>query len=136
MTDELKKIFFSPQISNVFIELNWIINIDTKKKFYSYFVGDIADYYLNVQHNNGKIYLKFALDIEIPKNKLNELLLLIIIANQNSKEGFFVFDFNVMKIKYKEKESMFGKMAENINDIFKMILLCKKMEIAKIYCNT
>ena len=50
MTDELKKIIFSPQISNVFRELNWIINIDTKKNFYSYFIGEIADYYLEVDN--------------------------------------------------------------------------------------
>ena len=100
MTDELKKIIFSPQISKVFIEHDWVINTDPKSKFHSYFVGDIADYYLNVHHDNGKIYLQFTLDIEIPKNKINELLILINIANQNLKEGFFVFDFNVMKIKY------------------------------------
>ena len=67
MTDELKKIIFSPQISKVFSEHNWVINTDSKSKFHSYFVGDIADYYLNVHHDNGKIYLQFTLDIEIPK---------------------------------------------------------------------
>ena len=100
MTDELKKIIFSPQISKVFCEHNWVINTDSKGKFHSYFVGDIADYYLNVYHDNDKIYLKFTLDLEIPNNKINELLILINIANQNSKEGFFVFDFKFCKIKY------------------------------------
>ena len=100
MTDELKKIILSPRISKVFSEHNWVIDIESKSKFHSYFIGDIADYYLNVQQDNGKIYLHFALDIEIPKNKLNELLILINIANQNSKEGFFVFDFKLCKIKY------------------------------------
>ena len=84
MTDELKKIIFSPQISKIFSEHNWVINTDSKSKFHSYFVGDIADYYLNVQHDNGKIYFQFTLDIEIPDNKFNELLILINIANQNS----------------------------------------------------
>ena len=100
MTDELKKIIFSPQILNVFSEHNWIINTDTKNKFHSYFIGEIADYYLNIYNDKDKIYFQFTLDIEIPKNKINELLVLINIANQNLKEGFFVFDFNVMKIKY------------------------------------
>ena len=100
MTDELKKIIFSPRISKVFSEHNWVINTDSKSEFHSYFVGDIADYYLNVQHDNDKIYLQFTLDIEIPKNKLNELLILINIANQNSKEGFFVFDFKLCKINF------------------------------------
>ena len=70
MTDELKKIIFSPQISKVFSEHNWIINTDSKSKFHSYFVGDIADYYLNVYNDNDKIYFQFTLDIEIPNNKI------------------------------------------------------------------
>ena len=100
MTDELKKIIFSPKISNVFRELNWLINIDTKQKFHSYFIGEIADYYLNVNNDKDKIYLQFTLDIEIPNNIINELLLLINIANQNSKEGFLVFDFKSFEIRY------------------------------------
>ena len=100
MTDELKKINFSQQISKVFYEHNWVVNTDSKSKFHSYFVGDIADYYLNVYHGNGKLYLEFTLDLGIPNDKINELLILINIANQNSKEGFFVFDFKFCKIKY------------------------------------
>ena len=100
MKDELTKVIFSPQISKVFCEHNWVINRDSKGKFHSYFVGDIADYYLNVYQDNDKIYLQFTLDLEIPNNKINELLMLINIANQNSKEGFFVFDFKFFKIKY------------------------------------
>ena len=100
MTDELKKIIFSPQISNVFRELNWIINIDTKEKFHSYFIGEIANYYLKVNNDKDKIYLQFTLDIEIPKNIINELMILINIANQNSKEGFLFFDLKSCKIKY------------------------------------
>ena len=100
MTDELKKIIFSPKILNVFSEHNWIINIDSKNKFHSYFVAEIADYYLNIYNYKDKIYFQFTLDIEIPNSKTNELLMLINIANQNSKEGFFVFDFKFWKIKY------------------------------------
>ena len=47
-----------------------------------------------------KIYFQFTLDIEIPNTITNELLMLINIANQNSKEGFFVFDIKFWKIKY------------------------------------
>ena len=100
MTDELKKIIFSPQISNVFIKNNWIMNIDSKRTFHSCFVGEIADYYLDIYNDKDKIYFQFTLDIEIPNCKNNELLMLINIANQNSKEGFFVFDFKFFKIKY------------------------------------
>ena len=100
MKDELTKIIFSPQISKVFSEHNWVINTDSKSKFHSYFVGDIADYYLNINNDKDKINLQFTLDIEIPKNIINELLILINIANQNSKEGFFVFDLKSCKIRY------------------------------------
>ena len=100
MTDELKNVIFSPQMSNVFSEYNWIVNIDSKKKFHSYFVGEIADYYLKIYNDRDNIYFQFTLDIEIPNSIINELLLLINIANQNSKEGFFVFDFKFWKIKY------------------------------------
>ena len=67
MTDELKKIIFSPQITNVFNEHNWIINTGSRNKFYSYFVGEIADYYLNIYNDKNKIYFQFTLDLEIPK---------------------------------------------------------------------
>ena len=123
MTDELKKIIFSPQILNVFRELNWIINKDTKKKFHSYFIGEIANYYLNVNNDKDKIYLQFTLDIEIPKNIMNELLILINIANQNSKEGFFVFDFKLCKINFNLISPYSIKTEENsLDDFFKINL--------------
>ena len=114
---------FSPQISKIFSEHNWVINRDSKNKFHSYFVGDIANYYLNVQHDNGKLYFQFALDIDIPKNKLNELLILINIANQNSKEGFFVFDFKVWKINFNLISPYYIKTEESSFDDFLKIKL-------------
>ena len=100
MTDELKKIIFSPQILNVFHKHDWKTNINSKGDYHSYFFGEITDYYLNIFNDKDKICFQFTLDIEIPESKLNELFILINFANQNLKEGFFVFDFNVMKIKY------------------------------------
>ena len=123
MTDELKKIIFSPQISKIFSEHNWVINTDSKNEFHSYFVGDIADYYLNVYHDNGKIYFQFTLDIEIPNNKINELLILINIANQNSKEGFFVFDFKFWKINFNLISHYYIKIEESSLDEFLKIKL-------------
>ena len=123
MTDELKKIIFSPQISKVFIENDWVINTDPKSKFHSYFVGDIANYYLNVHYENGKIYFQFTLDIEIPNNKINELLILINIANQNLKEGFFIFDFKLCKIKYNLISLYSIKTKESSLDVFLKIKL-------------
>ena len=100
MTDELKKIIFSPQILNVFHKHDWKININSKSDYHSYFFGEITDYYLNIFDDKDKICFQFTLDVEIPESKLNKLFILINFANQNLKEGFFVFDFNVMKIKY------------------------------------
>ena len=100
MTDELKKIIFSPQILNVFHKHDWKININSKSNYHSYFFGEITDYYLNIFDDKDKICFQFTLDVEIPESKLNELFILINFANQNLKEGFFVFDFKFWKIKY------------------------------------
>ena len=100
MTDELKKIIFSPQILNVFHKHNWKININSKSDYHSYFFGEITNYYLNIFDDKDKICFQFTLDVEIPESKLNELFILINFANQNLKEGFFVFDFKFWKIKY------------------------------------
>ena len=51
MTEELKKIIFSPKISNIFKNYNWVINEDTSNKYHSYFVGEIVDYYLDIFNN-------------------------------------------------------------------------------------
>ena len=123
MTDEIKKIIFSPQILKVFSEHNWIINTGSQSKFHSYYVGDIADYYLNIHHDSGKIYLKFTLDIEISNNKISELLTLINIANQNSKEGFFVFDFKFWKINFNLISPYYIKTAESSLDDYLKIKL-------------
>ncbi len=100
MTKELKKIITSPQILNIFYKNDWILNNNPKNNYNYYFAGEIADYYLNIFYNNDEIYFQFTLNLEIPNKKLYELLILINVANQNSKEGFFVFDFKVNKIKY------------------------------------
>ena len=100
-----------------------MINTDTKSKFHSYFVGDIADYYLNVYHGDGKIYLQFTLDLGIPNDKINELLILINIANQNSKEGFFVFDFKFWKINFNLNSPYYIKIEESSLDDFLKIKL-------------
>ena len=123
MTDELKKIIFSRRISNVFNLHNWIINIDSKKMFHSYFVDEIADYYLNIYSDKDKIYFQFTLDIEIPENITNDLLMLINIANQNSKEGFFVLDITFWKIKYNLISPYYLRIEENcLHDFLKIKL--------------
>ena len=100
MTEELKKIFFSPKILNIFYKQDWLLNKDKRNKYHSYFVGEIADYYLDIFNNKDKIYFQFTLNIDITNSKLHELLILINVANQNSGDGFFVYDLEFKKIKY------------------------------------
>ena len=120
MTEELKKIIFSPQIINVFNEHNWIINTSPKNKFYYCYIGEIADYYLNIHYDENKIYFQFTLDLVIPNNITNELLILINIANQNSKDGFFIFDFKFCKIKYNLIPPFSLRLEEkSLHDFFK-----------------
>ena len=101
MTNEFKNILYSSQISNMLQKFNWEINLDPKKNYHSYYFGEIADYYLNITSNDNKICFEFTLDIEIPKIILDDILKYINFVNQKSEEGFFVFDLNVKKIKYK-----------------------------------
>lgn len=100
MTEDLKKIIFSPKTSNIFNEHDWIINNDPKKKYNFSFVGDLANYYMNIFNYNDKVHFRFTLDLDISNIELDHLLILINVANQNADEGFFVFDFKVRKIKY------------------------------------
>ena len=100
MTEELKKLFYSPQILNIFYKNDWIVNKNDKYNYHSYFAGEIADYYLKIFNHKDKIYFQFTFNLDIPISKLKELLILINVANQNSDEGFFVFDFKVNKIIY------------------------------------
>ena len=123
MTDELKKIIFSPQILNVFHKHDWKININSKSDYHSYFFGEITDYYLNIFDDKDKICFQFTLDVEIPESKLNELFILINFANQNLKEGFFVFDFKFWKIKYNLISPYYLRIEENcLHDFLKIKL--------------
>ena len=120
MTEELKKIIFSPQIINVFNEYNWIINTSSKNKSYYYFVGELADYYLNIYNDENKIYFQFTLDLMFPNHITNELLILINIANQNTKEGYFIFDFKFYKIKFNLISPFsFGLEEKSLHDFLK-----------------
>ena len=128
MTDELKKIIFSPQISNVFYEHNWIINIDSKNKFHSYFVGEIADYYLNIFNDNDKIYFQFTLEIDIPKRKINVKEIEILSLNKEKAE---------IKVKVSEGtyiRSLISDIAKDINT-FGIVSELKRISIGNIDIN-
>ena len=68
----------------------------------------------------GDIFYK---NIEIPNRITNELLILINIANQNSKEGFFVFDFKFCKINFNLISPYYIKTEDSSLDDFLKIKL-------------
>ena len=123
MTEDLKKIIFSPKTSNIFNEHDWIINNDLKKKYNFSFVGDLANYYMNIFICNENVHFQFTLDLDISNIELDHLLILINVANQNVDEGFFVFDFKGRKIKYNLISSDPLIIAErNLQDFLKIKL--------------
>ena len=114
MTKEFKNIIFSTQVSNVLQKHSWNVNLGSKSDYHSFFIGEIADYYLNIYNNDNKVIFDFTLDIEIPESKLNEVIMFVNFANQKSKEGFFVFNKKVKKIKYKRIKCFSSKIDQNI----------------------
>ena len=114
MADELKNIFFSPELSNIFKKHNWHILSVSDKKYNLNYQGEIADYYLMLSYNNNTIEFNYTLDIEIPKDKINDLLMLINFVNQKNQDGFFVFDFEVNKVKFYFNKQCFLKLKKKI----------------------
>ena len=68
-------IFYTSNLfaNNIYNTTFYHINI----KYHSYFIGEIADYYLNIYNDRDNIYFQFTLDIEIPNSIIKELLFLI-----------------------------------------------------------
>ena len=88
MTYELKNNFFTPKLSNIF------------KKYHFNYKGEIADYYLTVNYNYNIIEFNYTLDIDVPKDKINDLLILISYVNKKNRDGFFMYDLEVNKVKF------------------------------------
>ena len=114
MTKEFKNIIFSTQVCNVLQKYSWNVNLRPESDYHSFFIGEIADYYLNIYINDNKLIFEFTLDMEIPKSKLNEVMRFVNFANQKSKEGYFVFNHKVKKIKYKLIKCFSSKIDKNI----------------------
>ncbi len=100
MRSELKNINLYPNIYNTLKKNNWIINRNSKKNYNFYFIGEISHYFLNIFYNKNNLYFEFTIDLEIPKNKLCDLLSLINYVNQNTDDGYFVFDLKLSKVKF------------------------------------
>ena len=114
MTNELKDIFFTTELSNIFQKHDWYMLSNSEKNYHFNYRGEIADYYLMLSYNNNTIKFNYTLDIEVPKDKINDLLMLINFVNQKNQDGFFVFDLEVNKVKFYFKKQYFLKLKNKI----------------------
>ncbi len=114
MNDELKNINFTHKISNIFQKHHWFISSNSDKNFHFNYQGEIADYYLVVSYNYNYIQFDYTLDIEIPRDKINELQKLINFVNQKTKSGFFTYDLEADKVKFQIIKQYFVKLKNKI----------------------
>ena len=114
MTDEINNIVFTPKLSNIFQKHHWSILSNTNKNFHFNYQGEIADYYLVVSYNYNYIQFDYTLDIEVPRDKINELQKLINFVNQKTKNGFFIYDLEADKVKFHIIKQYFGKLKNKI----------------------
>ena len=118
MTDELKYIFFTPKLSSIFQKHHWSFSSNSEKNYHFKYQGETADYYLIVSHNYNYIKFDYTLDIEVPRNKINELQKLINFVNQKTQTGFFIYDLEVDKIKFYISKQYFVKLKNKIIEDF------------------
>ena len=114
MNDEFKNIIFTHKISNIFQKYHWFISSNSDKNFHFNYQGEIADYYLVVSYNYNYIQFDYTLDIEVPRDKINELQKLINFVNQKTKNGFFIYDLEVDKVKFHIIKQYFVKLKNKI----------------------
>ena len=114
MNDELKNIIFTHKISNIFQKHHWFISSNSDKNFHFNYQGEIADYYLVVSYNYNYIHFDYTLDIEVPRDKINELQKLINFVNQKTKIGFFIYDLVADKVKFHIIKQYFVKLKTKI----------------------
>ena len=118
MTDELKNIFFTPKLYSIFQKHHWSISSNYEKHYHFNYQGEIADYYLIVIHNYNYIQFDYTLDIEVPRDKINELQKLINFVNQKTKNGFFIYDLEADKVKFHIIKQYFVKLKnKTIEDV-------------------
>ena len=114
MINELKNIFFTTELSNIFKKHDWHMFSYSEENYHFNYRGEIADYYLMLSYNNKTIKFNYTLDIEVPKVKINDLLMLINFVNQKNQDGFFVFDLEVNKGKFYFNKQYFLKLKKKI----------------------
>ena len=114
MTNELKNIFFTTELSSIFKKHDWHMLSNCEKNYYFNYRGEIADYYLMLSHNTNTIKFNYTLDIDVPMDKINDLMMLINFVNQKSKNGFFVYDLEANKVKFYFNKQYFLKLKNKI----------------------
>ena len=77
MIENFNNIIESEKILYVLQKHSWTKRPKSKFKFAYNYKGDIADYYLNISSKEKKIIFEYILDLEIPKNKDYDLLILL-----------------------------------------------------------
>ena len=101
MEDSLKNFFISQELHNIFEKNSWKVNFNHNDGYYFNYSAEIADYYLNISFNSQIIIFEYVLDLEFPKDKVYDLLILINFINQKSIDGYFTFELDSNIIKYK-----------------------------------
>ena len=114
MTNELKNIFLTSKLSSVFQKHHWHVLLNSKQNYYFNYQGEIADYYLVLSYNYNYIQFDYTLDIEVPRDKINELQKLINFVNQKTKNGFFIYDLEADKVKFHIIKQYFVKLKNKI----------------------
>lgn len=110
MINEFKNIFFTTKLSNIFQKHHWSIYSNSEKNYHFNYQGEIADYYLTVSYNYNYIQFDYTLDIEVPRDKINELQNLINFVNQKTQNGFFIYDLKADKVKFHINKQYFVKL--------------------------
>ena len=118
MSYELKNIFSNPQLSYIFEKHHWNIISKSMKNYNFNYKGEIADYCLSLSSNNNTLELEYTLYIEVPKDKINELLELINFINQIIQNGFFIYDLEANKVKFCTSKQYFVNFKNEIIEDF------------------
>ena len=114
MSYELKNIFSNPQLSYIFKKHHWHIISNSEKNYNFNYKGEIADYYLSLSYTDNTLKFEYTLYIEVPKDKINDLLILMNFVNQKTKDGFFIYDFEVNKVKFYFYKQYFVQLKNKI----------------------
>ena len=109
MTQNIKSLIYTYDISYTFFKHSWFKNLDTNLKYDFYFRGEIADYYLKINLRDELINFNYILDFQIPVNKTFDLLKMINCINKISDNGYFFYDFSDKKIKFKANQIFLEK---------------------------